>query len=127
MGIKKRRIYTDFESVEKVLQKCTKKSYLQKPDGNMPFFQFYYVHQTLPITFFVCIFDNFFNGFEISVKFCVFRYLFWFKKKMYVILALFENCEAKHTKNGSKNKKNVFSKCVLDFNFAPIKGSVFFI
>jgi hypothetical protein len=22
--------------------------------------------------FFVCIFDNFFNGFEISVKFCVF-------------------------------------------------------
>ncbi len=26
-----------------------------------------------------------------------------------------------------KKSKNVFSKCVLDFNFAPIKGSVFFI
>jgi hypothetical protein len=26
-----------------------------------------------------------------------------------------------------KKSKNIFSKCVLDFNFAPIKGSVFFI
>ncbi len=26
-----------------------------------------------------------------------------------------------------KKSKNVFCKCVLDFNFAPIKGSVFFI
>jgi hypothetical protein len=25
-----------------------------------------------------------------------------------------------------KKSTNVFSKCVLDFNFAPIKGSVFF-
>ncbi len=77
MGIKKRRIYTDFESVEKVLQKCTKKSYLQKPDGNMPFFQFYSCSSNFAYNFFVCIFDNFFNGLEISVKFCVFQYLFW--------------------------------------------------
>jgi hypothetical protein len=27
----------------------------------------------------------------------------------------------------SKNPKNLFSKCVLDFNFAPIQWSVFFI
>jgi hypothetical protein len=44
-----------------------------------------------------------------------------------VILSLFENFEAKCAKNGSKNKKNLFSKCVLDFHFAPIKGSMFFI
>jgi hypothetical protein len=42
---------------------------------------------------------------------------------------MFENFEAKRAKNGSKNQKNVFGKCVLDFNFAPIKGlcSSFFI
>ncbi len=33
-----------------------------------------------------------------------------------------------HTrKKRLKKSKNVFCKCVLDFNFAPIKGSVFFI
>jgi hypothetical protein len=39
-----------------------------------------------------------------------------------LILALFEKFEAKRAKNGSKNQKNVFIKCVLDFNFAAIKG-----
>ncbi len=48
----------------------------------------------------------------------------FFSQKFFfgVILALFENFEAKRTKNCSKNQKNIFRKCVLDFNFAPIKG-----
>jgi hypothetical protein len=46
------------------------------------------------------------------------------KKKKIVILVLFSNFEAKRAKNGSNN---LFSKWVLDLNFAPIKGSVFFI
>jgi hypothetical protein len=37
---------------------------------------------------------------------------------------LFSNFEAKRTKNNAINKK-VIRKCVLDLNFAPIKGSVF--
>ncbi len=80
------------------------------------------------ITFFGAFFNNFFNGFEISVKFCVFLHLFDFfpKKIVYVILVLFSNFEAKRAKNGSKIKKYVFCKCVLEFNFAPIKGSIFF-
>jgi hypothetical protein len=45
---------------------------------------------------------------------------FWF------IFALFANFEAERAKNGSKNQKKYLSKCVLDLNFAPIKGSVFF-
>jgi hypothetical protein len=32
-----------------------------------------------------------------------------------------------HCKKRLKKSKNVFFKCVLDVNFAPIKGSVFFI
>jgi hypothetical protein len=44
-----------------------------------------------------------------------------------VILVLFENFEAKRTKNGSKNQKKVFCKCVFDLNVAPAKWSVFFI
>ncbi len=48
-----------------------------------------------------------------------------FVQKIWVILALFVNFEAKRAKN-AKNTK-VFSKCLLDFNFAPITGSVFFI
>ncbi len=39
----------------------------------------------------------------------------------------FFNLWSQTRKKRLKKSKNVFSKCVLDFNFAPIKGSVFFI
>jgi hypothetical protein len=39
-----------------------------------------------------------------------------------LLLALFVQC-----KKRLKKSKNIFCTCVLDFNFAPIKGSVFFI
>jgi hypothetical protein len=47
-----------------------------------------------------------------------FLYLFWFKKKIYVIVALFSNFEAKRAKNGAKNQKTykVQYMC-LKFNF----------
>jgi hypothetical protein len=35
-------------------------------------------------TFFGAFFQNFFNEFKISVKFCVFCYLFYLKKKIYI-------------------------------------------
>jgi hypothetical protein len=42
-------------------------------------------------------------------------------------LVLFSNFEAKRAKNGAKNQKKNLSKCFLDLNSAPIKGSVFLI
>jgi hypothetical protein len=48
----------------------------------MHFFTFTHVRQTcFAYNFFWCIFYNFFNGFETSMKFCVFLHLFQFKKK----------------------------------------------
>jgi hypothetical protein len=73
-----------------------------------------FVKLVLLITFFSAFF-YFFNGLKISV--ILFKKIFFC-----LILALFEKFEAKRAKNGSKNQKNVFSKCVLDFNFAAIKG-----
>ncbi len=51
----------------------------------------------------------------------------FFQKIFKGILVLFSNFEAKRAKNSAKNKKNILSKCVLDSNFAPNKGSVFLI
>ncbi len=98
----------------------------------MHFFHFYSCSSNLFCwyLFFGAFFYNFFNGFEISVKFWFFftPFLIFCKKKIFcVIFVLFSNFEAKRAKNGSKNQKSLFGKCVLDFNFAPIKGSVFFI
>ncbi len=114
MSIKKRRISSWFrirwKSFEKMHQKklCT-------------FFAFTHVRQT---------FQYFFTNFSTDTKSAwnsAFFNIFFDKKKFGVILALFGNFEAKCAKNGKKKLKNLFSKCVLDFNFAPIKGSVFFI
>jgi hypothetical protein len=53
-----------------------------------------------------------------------FLYLFYFKEN-WVIFVLFLNFEAKRPKKRRQKSLNVLSKCVLDLNFAPIKGSVF--
>jgi hypothetical protein len=52
----------------------------------MPFFTFTHVPQTcFAYNFFLCIFNKFLNGFEISVKFCVFVIFFdlFFKKQFF--------------------------------------------
>jgi hypothetical protein len=47
---------------------------------------------------------NFFNGFEISVKFCVFyTHLEFLKKKNLFALIIFVNFECKCAREGSKN------------------------
>jgi hypothetical protein len=70
-------------------------------------------------------FHNFFNGFEISV----FWHLFWFFQKIFFLghISTFFKLWSQTRKKRLKKPKNLFSKCVLDFNFAPITGSVFFI
>ncbi len=59
-GVKNAEFHANFESVEKVLKKCTKKSYLQKRDGKMHFFTFTHVRQTcFAYNFFLVQFFNF--------------------------------------------------------------------
>ncbi len=82
------------------------------------------VKLVLLITFFCAFFYNFFNGFEISTRFWVFWYLFWFCLGH---ISTFWKLWSQTRKKRLKKSIKVFSKCVLDFNFAPIKGSVFFI
>ena len=93
------------------------KSHFQKCDGKRL------------ITFFWCIFSQLFQRIRNQRE--ILRFLTPFsifvKKNFLGHISTFSNFEAKRARNGSKNQKNVFSKCVLDFNFAPIKGSVFFI
>jgi hypothetical protein len=93
MSIKKRRSHADFESVEKVLKKMHPKKVISKNVTEIcTFFTFTYVPQTcFACNFFLVHFFNFFNGFEISVKFCGFFYIFFDlkkKKKIGVLLAL---------------------------------------
>ncbi len=59
-----------------------------------------FVKLVLLITFFGAFFKNFLNGIEISMKFCVFLYLF--KKSYYYF---FQICEVIPAKNGVKNQK----------------------
>ncbi len=86
------------------------------------FFTFTHVRQTCFAYNLKRLFQRIRNQREI-LRFLI---TFLIKKNVKVVLVLFSNFEAKRAKNGSKNLKKGFSKCVLDFNFAPIKGSVFF-
>ena len=51
----------------------------------------------------------------------------FFKKKFLGHISTFFKLWSQTRKKRLKKSKNVFRKCVLDLNFAPIKGSVFFI
>ena len=110
---KNAEFHTDFESDEKMHQKkvISKTSLTNMSKSEKSAF--------LLITFFGSFFQNFFNGFEISLKFCFFTPFSIFSKKNFfqVILVLFSNFEAKSAKTAQKIKI-----CILDFNFAPIKG-----
>jgi hypothetical protein len=86
-----------------------------------------FVKLVLLITFFWCVFSQLFQRIEISVKFCVFWHLFYFyKKKNLGHISIFFKLWSQTRKKQLKKSKNVFCKCVLDFNFAPIKGSVLY-
>jgi hypothetical protein len=73
--------------------------------------------------FFGAFFRTFFNGFEISVKFCVFyTHVDFCKNNFLVLISTFLNFDCKCAGNGSKKRKIVFYECVLEFNYATIKG-----
>ncbi len=118
--------HADFESNEKVLKKCTKKKLLAKTWRKNALFSLLlmFVKLVLLITFLCAFFHNFFNGFEISVKFCIFWHLFrFFKKKNFqVIFVLFSNFEAKRARNDSKNQKTYFVNVSKISILHPSKG-----
>jgi hypothetical protein len=68
-GLKNAEFHADLKSIKKVL-----KNFISKIVNEIcTFSTFTHVHQTcLAYNFFWCLFYNFFNGFEISMKFCVF-------------------------------------------------------
>jgi hypothetical protein len=74
-------------------------------------------------------FFNFFNGFAISMKFCVFNTSFDFlsKKICFGYISTFFKLWSHTRKKLRQKSKNLFSKCVLDLNFTPVTGSVFLI
>ncbi len=70
---KNAEFHADFESVEKVVKNAPKKVISKTSLTNMSKSEKVHIYVTfLLITFFGAFFQTFFNGFEISVKFCVF-------------------------------------------------------
>jgi hypothetical protein len=68
--------YADLESIEKVWKNVPEKV-ISKNRSELCTFLFTHDRQTcIAYNFFCSFFNNFFNGFKISVKFCVFLYLF---------------------------------------------------
>jgi hypothetical protein len=87
--IKNAEFHADFESAEKVVK-------------NSPF---------LLITFFGAFFQNLFNGFEISVKFCVFLFPYWifeWKKKFWALICTFCKLWLQMRTKGLKKTENLF-------------------
>ncbi len=81
---KNAEFHTDFESVENVLKKCTKKKLLAKTWRKYALFSLLlmFVKLDLLITFLGALF---YNGFDISVKFCVFSMFFYvFSTKIFL-------------------------------------------
>ncbi len=93
MSIKNAEFYANFKSIEKVVKNVPKNLLKQKCDGNCTFTTFTNIHQTfaLLIIFLCAFFKNFFNGFEISMKFCIFLISFWIKTNLYKCNGYFRN------------------------------------
>ncbi len=68
--------------------------------------------------FFGAFFRHFFNGFEISVKFCVFdaHIEFLNKKKIFALISTFCKLWMQMRRKRLKKRKIVFYECVLEFN-----------
>ncbi len=125
--IKKRRISGWFQfrwkSFKNIYQQ---KAICKNMTAVCTFSTFSHVRQTcFAYNFFYAFFKNFFNGFEIGMKFCFFDTFFDFlQKKNYFssYLYFFQTLKPHAQKTAQKIIKSI-SKCVLDLNFAPIKGS----
>ncbi len=107
---KNAEFHADFESVENVLKKCTKKKSLAKTwRKNALFSLLTHVRQTcFAYNLFLVHFFTTFSTYSKSAWNSAFFDTFFDlkkKKKFKVILVLFSNFEAKCARNGSKNQK----------------------
>jgi hypothetical protein len=119
MGIK---ISSWFQIRWKIFLKNVQKKLLAKTWQKYTLFSLLliFVKLVLLITFFGVFFYNFFNGFEISMKLCVFLYLLWFFPKYFLgHISNFFILWSQTRKKRHQKSKNVLSKCVLNLNFAP--------
>jgi hypothetical protein len=80
---KNAEFHADFKSFEKGLKKCTKKKLLAQTWQKYVLFPLLlmFIKLVLLIAFFGAFLKNFFNRFEISMKFCIFGTFFEEKKK----------------------------------------------
>ena len=127
MGIKKRRFSRWFWIRWKSFEKIYKKKLLAKTWWKNALFSLLlmFVKLVLLITFFWCIFQQLFqrirNQREI-LRFLTPFSIFSKQNFFYVILVLFSNFDCKCAGNGSKKRKIIFYECILEFNYATIKG-----
>ncbi len=105
----------------KVLKKCTKKKLLAKPWRKYALFSLLlmFIKLVLLITFLVHFLTTFSSD---RNQHSIFSDL---KKNCF--MSSFWKPWSQTRKKRLKKSKNVFSKCILDFNIAPVKGSLVFI
>ena len=127
MGIKKRRNSHWFGTHWKRFEKMHLKKLLAKMWRKYALFSLLlmFVKLVLLITFF-CAFCNNFSAWNSAFFDTFFDF---FLKKFFFLghITTFFKLWSQARKKRLKKSKNVFCNCVLDFNFAPINGSVFFI
>jgi hypothetical protein len=127
-GIKNAEFHADFKSFEKVFKNVQKKL-LAKMWRKYALFPLLlmFIKLVLLITFvwgfFLKLFQRIWNQHEILrfLKPFLFK-TFFLRSYEYFFQTLKPNAQKRRQKS-----KNVLSKCVLDLNFAAIKGSVFLI
>ncbi len=127
---KNAEFYADFESIGKVLKKCTQKKLVAKTWRKNALFYLLlmFVKLVLLITFFMHFLTTFPTDSKSAWNSAFFdTFLIGLKKKILGHISTFFKLWSQTCKKRLKKSKNVFSKCVLYFNFAPINGSVFFI
>ncbi len=127
----KRRISRWFRIRWKSFEKMYQKKVISKNvTERCTFFMFTPVRQTcFAYNFFVVHFFTTFSTDSKSAWNSAFLDTFFdfLKKKILGNISTFFKLWSQTRKKRLNKSKNVFCKCVLDFNFAPIKGSVFFI
>ena len=123
---KNAEFHADFESVKKVVKKCKKRVKSKTSLTNMSKSEKVHFSVTfLLITYFWKNFSTLFQRIRNQRKILRFLTPFSiFSKKNFlkVILVLFSNFDCKCAGNGSKKRKIFFYECILEFNYATIKG-----
>ncbi len=130
MDIKRRRISRWFRFCWKSFEKMHQKKLLAKTWQKYALFKLLhmFIKFVLLITFLVYFLTTFSTDSKSAWNSALFDTFFYLKKKTFLgHISTFFKLWSQTRKKRLKKSKNLFCKCVLDFNFAPIKRSIFFI